>query len=60
MDRLKISVFDKSILKGQEGEKTLSVAKEVQHYTGLATMALRPFLMIRELVVGTIRNASYA
>jgi hypothetical protein len=60
MNRLNISVFDKPILKDHEGEKTLSIAKEVQHYTGMATMALRPFLMLRELLVGTIRNASYA
>jgi hypothetical protein len=57
---MKVSLFDVSVIKGKEVEESLNLVKKIQHITSLMTIALRPTMMIKELVVGTIRNASYA
>lgn len=59
-DQMKVSLFDVSIIKGKEAEEALNIVKQVQHITSLMTIALRPTMMIKELVVGGIKNASFA
>lgn len=59
-DQLKTAVYSVPLMKSKESEEALSLVKKIQHITSIMTIALRPTLMIRELVVGSIKNASYA
>ena len=58
-DQLKISVFNISIVKNKEIGEALGIVKSIQKVTSLMTLALRPPLLIKELVFGFIKNASY-
>lgn len=58
-DQLKISVFNVPIIKNKETEEALGIVKSIQKVTSLMTLALRPPLLIKELVFGFIKNASY-
>ena len=60
IDQLKVSVYNISPLKGKESEKFFSLVKAAQKMTSLMVLAFRPAMFIKELVVGTIKNTSYA
>ena len=58
--QVKISVFNVSPVKGSEMEHVLGIVKHAQKATSLMMLALRPVSLIKELVVGTIKNTSFA
>lgn len=60
LDKLKISVFNVSPIKGTEGEDFFNIVRAAQRATSFMTIALRPVSLIKELVVGTIKNVSFA
>lgn len=57
-DQIKISVYNTSILEG-ESKDILLLVKKAQKVASLLTIALRPTLMAKELVVGLYKNISY-
>lgn len=58
--QIQTSVYDQSPLQGKESEQVIAAFRKVQRVTSLMTIALRPALLIKELLVGTFKNASYA
>ena len=60
LDKLKVSVFNISPVKGTEGEDFFNIVRAAQRMTSFMTIALRPVSLIKELVVGTIKNVSFA
>lgn len=58
--QLKVSVYGTSVLEGTELEHTLAVIKKFQKIASVMAITLRPALLIKELVVGTIKNTSFA
>ena len=60
IDQLKVSVYNISPLKGTESEKFFSLVKTAQKITSLMVLAFRPTMFVKEIVVGTLKNTSYA
>ena len=60
IDQLKVSVYNISPLKGTESEKFFSLVKTAQKITSLMVLAFRPAMFVKEIVVGTLKNTSYA
>lgn len=58
--QLQISVYDRSILEGEEIEDVMSTLKWVQQKASICAIALRPMLTVKELLVGTVKNVSFA
>lgn len=58
-DQIKISVYNTSIIEG-EGRDAIALVKKAQRVASLMSIALRPMLMAKELVVGLYKNASFA
>lgn len=59
-NQLKISMFNTSLVNGEEYETALGTVKAFQKIMSIFTLAFRPTLTAKELTVGTIKNASYA
>lgn len=59
-DQVKISVFNISPVQGTEAEDFLGIVRTAQQVTSFMALALRPVSLIKELVVGTIKNVSFA
>lgn len=59
-EQLKVAVFNTSPIKGKEYEDALNLVRTFQKVTSIMVLALRPVSLIKELVVGTIKNTSYA
>lgn len=59
-DQLKISVYGASIIDKEEGADVLASIKKVQKLASIMALALRPSLLVKEMVVGSIKNVSYA
>lgn len=59
-DQIKISIFNVSPVKGKENEQFFSLVRSAQKATSVMVLALRPVTAIKELIVGTIKNTSYA
>ncbi len=57
--QFRISIFGVEPFKG-EIEEPLAVVKQVQKAASIAFISLRPILMMKELITGTIKNVSYA
>lgn len=53
-------MFNTSLVNGEEYETALGTVKAFQKVMSVFTLAFRPTLTAKELVVGTIKNASYA
>lgn len=58
--QVQISVFNISPVQGTEAEDLLGIIKTAQQVTSFMALALRPASLIKELVVGTIKNVSFA
>jgi hypothetical protein len=58
--QLQVAVYDESPLKGEESENIVAWVKKFQRLASIMAISLRPALLIKELVVGTIKNTSYA
>jgi len=58
--QINISIYGRSPLEGQEVEDTVVIIKKLQRIASLMALAVRPALMIKELLVGTLKNVSFA
>ena len=56
---MKIAIYDESIITGEEKDVIAGI-KQFQKIASVMAIALRPSLMIKELVVGSIKNVSFA
>lgn len=59
-DALNLNVHNKTIINDPELAKAMGVVKQIQSTISVMTIALRPMLMMKELLVGQVKNASYA
>lgn len=59
-DQIKLSIFNISPVKGKEYEKALNVVRAAQRATSFMVLAFRPASLVKELVVGVIKNVSFA
>lgn len=59
-DQIKVSIFNISPIKGKESEQFFALVRSAQKATSLMVLALRPVTAIKELIVGTIKNTSFA
>jgi hypothetical protein len=57
---MKTAVYGQSLVADKEGAEALAVIKKVQKISSLMAISLRPALLIKELLVGTVKNTSYA
>jgi hypothetical protein len=60
MEQIKVSIYNVSPIKGKEYEDLFSYIKLLQKGVSFMVLAIRPAMAIKELVVGTIKNTSYA
>lgn len=58
-DQMKLSVYNTSIIEG-EGRDLIAVIKKAQRVVSIMTIALRPFLLAKELTVGLFKNSAFA
>lgn len=59
-NQMKTAVYGQSLVADKEGAEALAVIKKVQKISSLMAISLRPALLIKELLVGTVKNTSYA
>ena len=59
-DQIKVGVFNISPIRGKESEDVLNIVRSIQKMTSFMVLALRPASAVKELIVGTIKNTSYA
>lgn len=57
--QFRISIYGVEPFKGEITEP-LAVVKQVQRLASIAFITMRPVLMLKELITGTIKNVSYA
>lgn len=57
--QLRLSVYGTSPIKGEIAEPIAAI-KKVQQLSSVMMITLRPALMFKELIAGTIKNVSYA
>lgn len=60
MEQIKVSIYNVSPIKGKEYEDLFSYIRLLQKGVSFMVLAIRPAMAIKELVVGTIKNTSYA
>lgn len=59
-DQMKVAVYGQSLIADSEGADALAVVKKIQKIGSIMAITLRPALLIKELLVGTVKNTSYA